>query len=353
MFNSRTVFIVGAGASKEAGLPIGRELKPKISECIDIRFGDGSFEQESGDRDIMAALQAHVSNRSRREKRDINVGEYLYAGSRIRDAMPQASSIDTFVDAHEGDEAIELCGKLAIAKTILDAERSSSMYFDQRRPQDRLPFERLEDTWFTRLFQALTTGCRRNRIDSVFDQIAIITFNYDRCIEHFLYHSLQNFYSVTSGVAEELLKSLCVFHPYGQVGWLPWQDSSPKVPFGASTNGSDLLKIVPQIKTFTEQVDDQKSLGDMQDIIATARQLVFLGFAFHEQNMELLRPSMDPEVHRVLATGKGLSDSDCSIIRSEITKQYEVFPSDGPDIDLRNNLTCCGLFDEFSRTLMA
>ncbi len=34
MFKSKTLFIVGAGASAEAGLPIGRELKVKIRDKL-------------------------------------------------------------------------------------------------------------------------------------------------------------------------------------------------------------------------------------------------------------------------------------------------------------------------------
>jgi hypothetical protein len=34
MFGRKTLFILGAGASKEAGLPIGTELAYKISELL-------------------------------------------------------------------------------------------------------------------------------------------------------------------------------------------------------------------------------------------------------------------------------------------------------------------------------
>lgn len=35
---SKTVFVIGAGASKEANLPTGEELKSSISSFLDIRF---------------------------------------------------------------------------------------------------------------------------------------------------------------------------------------------------------------------------------------------------------------------------------------------------------------------------
>ncbi len=43
----KTVFVIGAGASKEANLPTGIELKDKISALLDIRFD--WHDQKSGD----------------------------------------------------------------------------------------------------------------------------------------------------------------------------------------------------------------------------------------------------------------------------------------------------------------
>jgi hypothetical protein len=37
MFASKTVFVLGAGASSEVGLPLGRDLAKGISEDLDLR----------------------------------------------------------------------------------------------------------------------------------------------------------------------------------------------------------------------------------------------------------------------------------------------------------------------------
>jgi len=105
MFKSKTLFIVGAGASKEAGLPVGNELTATISEKIDIKFRNFN-EQISGEYEISDALRQHTRNIG--EPGEFN--SYLNACWRIRDAMPQAISIDNFIEAHQGDEKIELCG---------------------------------------------------------------------------------------------------------------------------------------------------------------------------------------------------------------------------------------------------
>ena len=45
MFNKKTLIVVGAGASKEVGLPTGKELKGKIIELLADRFFQDAFQQ--------------------------------------------------------------------------------------------------------------------------------------------------------------------------------------------------------------------------------------------------------------------------------------------------------------------
>ncbi len=119
MFQSKTLFVVGAGASNEARMPTGNELTATITNKIDIKFRD--FEQISGDNAIASALKSHVAD----------IYPYQLACWHIRDAMPQAASIDNFID-HQGDDKIELCGKLAIVRSILEAEKNSLLFFNER-----------------------------------------------------------------------------------------------------------------------------------------------------------------------------------------------------------------------------
>src|SRR4051812_45241955 len=114
------VLVVGAGASKEAKLPIGSELKHLIANALDIRFE--RFQKIRGDHYIEQALRSLATTEGERTG-DIN--PYLHSCWKIRDAMPQAASIDNFIDAHRDDVRIAQCGKLAIARCILKAEADS------------------------------------------------------------------------------------------------------------------------------------------------------------------------------------------------------------------------------------
>lgn len=286
MFNSKTLFVVGAGASNEVGLPIGTELKSQIATKIDIRFEDG-YKQDSGDHEITKALQRHVAL-SNPGNRDIN--PYLHVAWKVRDAMPLASSIDNYIDAHRDNEMVALCGKLGIAKVILEAERNSKLYVGQGRYEGKMSYENLENTWYLSLVQLLTESVRKSEIDNIFNNVSFISFNYDRCIEHFLKESIINFYDISDDKSQELINKLQILHPYGIVGLLPWQIPAGNVPFGASPNGDRLLDIAGQIKTFTERIEEEAALAAIRQEVQDAETIVFLGFAFHQLNMQLLKP---------------------------------------------------------------
>ncbi len=195
MFRVPTLFVVGAGASKEAGLPTANELKAKIAERVDIRLED----EIHGDRAIFQALDLKVRILSSRPG---FINDYLLAGMQIRDAMPLASSIDNYLDIHQGNERIEICGKLGIIRSILDAERNSKLFFDDRGP-DNQKLQQLADTWYVSFAQLLMEGCHRNDVGNIFRNVSFITFNYDRCIEHYLFHAIRVSYSISQNDAAD------------------------------------------------------------------------------------------------------------------------------------------------------
>jgi hypothetical protein len=84
--------------------------------------------------------------------------------------------------------------------------------------------------------------------------------------------------------------------------------------------------------------------------VRKAEVIVFLGFGFHQQNLELVRPEDPSDAKRVFATALGISKSDCEVVKIQIQRLL----GQGPErfgIDLRNDLTCPGLFNEFWRSL--
>lgn len=339
--------VVGAGASRELGLPTGAELKKTISSLLDIRFEHG-YQQKTGDHNICEALRLHV-----RELGQHDINPHLHSAWRIRDAMPQAISIDNFIDTHQGDSQIELCGKLAIVKSILDAEKRSLLYVDPMSSHDKFDFLRTDVTWLNPFFRILTENCRPAELKERLSRVSLIIFNYDRCIEHYLHSALQNYFSLGSGKAAELVNGMDIYHPYGTVGQLPWQTDTTNVGFGAELGPTQLLSIARQIKTFTEGTDpDSSEIAAIRNATRTSKRLLFLGFAFHRLNMQLLQSSEKvasaDQSKRIFATAMSISKNDASEISEEL---LQLGNCSEPNIHVRSDLACHTIFSEFARGL--
>lgn len=153
--------------------------------------------------------------------------------------------------------------------------------------------------------------------------MTIINFNYDRCVELFLFHALQQAYALSVSESANVIKTLNISHPYGQPGLLPWQEVSGAVEFGSTLRGAQLLAATERVKTYTEQAHDEKDKERWRKHIGEGNQIVFLGFAFHSQNVELLKITAQGAVRPdVLATSFGVSGSDEEVFRERIGSAF-------------------------------
>ncbi len=155
------------------------------------------------------------------------------------------------------------------------------MYFDPLSNEASLNYQALESTWFNSFWQLLTENCRGDGLQERLVSIMLIIFNYDRCIEHFLYHSLQTYYGFDVTQATQLVQGIQIYHPYGIVGHLPWQQtrgSIDSIDFGAEPNGRQLLNLAAQIKTFVEGTDpDSSEVVAIRQKLLEADIVLFLG----------------------------------------------------------------------------
>jgi hypothetical protein len=155
-----------------------------------------------------------------------------------------------------------------------------------------------------------------------------------------------------------MLALLEVHHPYGKVGALPWMSQSGAIgygdiEYGATPTPNQLIAISKLLRTFTEGTDPSVShIETIRATVADTERLLFLGFAFHRLNLDLLFPDLPSGVRSgtksVFATAYGLSRSNSQQIRLELVNKAR-HPSEG--IYLRDDLTCVKLFSEFSRSL--
>jgi hypothetical protein len=151
------VLVVGAGASKEVNLPTGDQLKDVICHLLNFQVNAFGSALEGGDDGIREALRLHVKSEDA-EGHDINY--FLGATRRIRSGLPQAFSIDNFIDNNQEHSGIAVCGKLAIVRAILAAEKSSKLYVDPSNIYNTIKFTNIEDCWLTKFFRILIADCR-------------------------------------------------------------------------------------------------------------------------------------------------------------------------------------------------
>lgn len=338
MFKNKIVFVIGAGASFEVDIPISVGLIPQISRLLDIRFENG-YHKVSGDDLIYDALKLHANN----AQPQANVNDYLHKGWHIRDALPQATSIDNFFANNNGDEKMELCGKLAIVRAILKAEKSSLLYFDQRKRNAQINFSGISKSWYPRFWQLLILGIHVSQIEKIFSNLTLIIFNYDRCVEHFLFYSLQNYYGLDEQRAAEIMQTLSVVHPYGTVGILPWEKSGDGISFGGSPYAKQLLKISASIKTFSERVIEKEHLKKMQSALTEAENVIFLGFAYHPQNLDLIKPLGALKKRMIFGTGVGITASEQQLNFAKLEERGFGFKK---HIQIHLEKNCADLFKE-------
>ena len=150
---------------------------------------------------------------------------------------------------------------------------------------------------------------------------------------------------ILSDEAAQLVAHLEIHHPYGLVGPLPWMNGQQGIEYGAIPNPRQLLELSSQLRTFTEATSD---VDAVRGAISNARRIVFLGFAFHRLNVDLLFPGVIPgtpaKTESVFATAVSLSQSDCGVIANELVKKA-LHPRES--VFLRNDLTCASLFREY------
>jgi hypothetical protein len=297
MFKKKTVFVVGAGASAELDLPPGSILANELQQAAWL----------------------------------------------IRDGILLSRSIDDFLDLHRNNSHVKFYGKAAIVQCILEAERGSNLYYDRNQDIEFKP-AKLSDTWLLKFMQMLTPGIPKENARQIFDNVAFIVFNYDRCVEMFLLNALRTVYGMHEEETRSIVHDLNIIHPYGVI------DGS--VPFGATR--ANWAQLANGIKTYTEQIGAADVMTNIRAAIDGAEHIVFLGFAYHDQNMTLLKPSKNFDNYKsIYGTAFGMSDSDVRVTIAQINSWFEPKARPQPQgmINIENRLKSAELFDYYAKSL--
>ncbi|GHT79391.1 hypothetical protein FACS1894130_07950 [Spirochaetia bacterium] len=272
-----TVFVIGAGASAEIGMPVGNELKKNITKFLNQK--DRPTETA-----IKQAIDGSIMLFSNEKGYDFS--NLRTVADKITTALPLAESIDNYLNAHKGNKEVEVVGKIGIVYSILHAEAYSKL-----KNTSVIPFTEIEKTWYTALFKKIIQGCQIEQFKEKLKEITFITFNYDRSLEYYLYHAIQTYFDISAEQSKSIVNDIYVYHPYGQAGFLPFQDGPDFIEYGELPSAQQVYTFSKQIKTFMEGVDaNSDTYKKIVNSLVEANRVIFLGFAYYKQNIDLLYP---------------------------------------------------------------
>jgi len=249
MIEQPTVLILGAGASMPYDFPSGLQLMQIIINEINP--------ESPGD--LLRAL-------FRYDFKPDEIDDFCFCLSRS-----QKYSVDEFLEHRHEFEKI---GKIAITLRLVKYENENKL-FDPKNDKN----------WYRYLWNKIS--------DVPFEefgnnQLSIITFNYDRSIEHYLINAMKSLYRKDEKECAKKIMEIPIIHVHGRLGALPCQDKNGRL-YHPSIIPDEVERISKQIKEITEQKEPSKEFEEAHKILSSSQKICFLGFGYHPVNIRRLK----------------------------------------------------------------
>jgi hypothetical protein len=262
MIKEKTVFILGAGASAPYRYHTGKELRDYI--CTHFPS------------DYRSLIK---NNPWSARKREIKIGE-ADKFSKVFDKS-NTQSIDLFLASRPEYSEI---GKIAIVTAILGSERQNWNSGPRYPKQD----------WFLYLFNRMRRELNKPDSYKKFGEnnVAFITFNYDRFFEHYLYESFINSFNLgidPDYIGKDFFQDnpnfipFPVLHVYGKISevqWLGGYEYGEVYDWGIINNLKDNIRVI------YDRVDAE--IQNIKGRIQWAERIFFLGFGYAQENLDAL-----------------------------------------------------------------
>ncbi len=326
------MYILGAGASCEIGLPSGEKLKKDISPHLRIKLDESQNQHIEGDRHIASFIIKRIKDNAK------DSDSLVTDANQIANALPLSDSIDNYINCHRDSNNIKMLGKAAIIDRISQSEERSKLFNIGKSQLN----DRLENTWYLEFFKTVSVNRRFQEFKrALINEVEFVVFNYDRCLEKFLFVGIQVHYGVSKHEALDVIKKLSIHRPYGSLGEFGGDEDYGFIDISESPQKID------GIRTFTEEKDvDVRE--DITDALSECTKLVFLGFAFHDTNMKFFKSCYGAhDKINIYATTLGISSADLGQIEENIYDIYENHPKYDRDLEINvvtEELTCVELF---------
>ncbi len=304
MITKPTVLVLGAGTSIAYGFPSGEALFDEICNALEIQ-----------------------SNPQFRSLQELGYSPKFILRFRNELLKSDLRSVDAFLENRFEDKELVELGKTAIALLLVPREQPPAFFESMLRRRERHKKEpdKIERpiSWYQHLFWAM-------RQDAVIDdfhlnKLSIVTFNYDRSLEHYLVTVLENAFGKPHEQCAAQLNKLEIVHVHGSLGRLPWQQETPTtpIPLGYGKYSGDMthidiarknIQIIPDANT------ESPGFKKAHELLNKAKRIYFLGFGYHKANVNKLRITSLNKDHKdhdieIKGTARNLSSTVKNFIR--------------------------------------
>jgi len=260
MITRKTVLVLGAGASADYGFPVGNVLKENIVGLDLADPKDGSREH---------CLRTAICSRGH------DVEEFKNFQAALR--MSGQPSVDSFLERRQEFMSV---GLLAIASCLAPCEQTDRLFPKQGR----------DPGWYQMLFSALGWSSLKAGLGGLaLSNLTIVTFNYDRSLEHYLATALSHSYNVPRHeCAAKLLQAAPVHHVYGMLGGYPVNPRVGREYTEQLLDPADIQQAAGGISIVHEGSWNDEAFSLARDALREAEVVCFLGFGYAEINLERL-----------------------------------------------------------------
>lgn len=248
------VIVLGAGASRPFGFPLGRSLMQRAATFDPFSTGHPrfSFDLADLDDDLRFTVQ------------DFRRFQEALAGSRC-------ATIDTFLLEQPQYRHI---GRMIVALLITASENAG-----QVNALDN------DGDWVRRMLaEGLVTCADQKPLRAASgSSVHFVTFNYDRSLEYALTEAVAG-RGLGLATENEILKT--VYHVYGDVGGVGRRTGNGRA-FGSLPTSEQLQGAARSLR-FIGAAGETRLDERSENCLACAEHVVFLGFGYHLENIALL-----------------------------------------------------------------
>lgn len=182
----------------------------------------------------------------------------------------QRNSVDAFLEHRS--EFLRV-GKAAIVSALIARENPNELF-------------RIGD-WYRYLLSKLNTSFK----DFDKNKLAVITFNYDRSLEHYLLTALMHSYGKSQEACTEKVAAIPIIHVHGKMGDLLSAGKRFR-DYHHDVHQEAVQLAANEIKIIHEGADGEPQFAEAKKYIAEADVMCFLGFGYDPVNCKRLLPSL-------------------------------------------------------------